>query len=82
MKKLSEYKKGEMVHYEDRLYPLQDNGKNSLHIVYWGNGRREKVGLKKVLFGIFEPGSEQDYIFNGRFLEFETQQEYSNFIHQ
>ena len=80
MKRINEYKKGDMVHYVNKLYPIQDNGSGSLHIIFWDKGKRKKISLKKVLFGIFEPGSEQDYIFNGRQSEFNSLEDYQRAI--
>jgi hypothetical protein len=72
MKDITEYIKGDMVRFNKREYHLQDNGKGSLHIVVWEAGKRRKMGLKRILFGGFEPGSFEDYVFNGRFLNYTT----------
>lgn len=74
---LHQIKKGSTVTYGTGNYRVQDDGKGFLHIIIKENGDRKKLGIKQLLF--FEPGSFQDYVFNGWFEVYPTYQEYQSF---
>jgi len=54
-------KKGDSVKHWSGIYRVQED-KGWKHIIVTKTGRREKIGLDRFMM---EPGSLQDYIFNG-----------------
>jgi len=74
---IHQIKKGVTVTYGQSSYRVQDDGKGFLHIVVKCNGERKKIGIKQLLF--FDPGSLQDYIFNGWFELYSTYKEYCSY---
>ena len=54
-------KKGDSVKHWSGIYRVQED-KGWKHIIVTKTGRREKIGIDKFMF---DPGSLQDYIFNG-----------------
>ena len=56
--------KGFTVIYGKKPYRVQDDGKGFLHIIVHENGKREKIGIKKLKEKSFQIGSMADYVFN------------------
>lgn len=71
-------KKGDTVMYGNRRYRVQDDGKGFLHIIVFEQGKRKKIAVSSLSF--FEPGSLQDYIFNGWFEIYDSYYTYKSFI--
>lgn len=64
--------------YGNKPYRVQDDGKGFLHIIVFEQGKRKKIAVSSLPF--FEPGSLQDYIFNGWFDLYDSYELYRSFM--
>ena len=72
----SQFKKGDTVTYNKKSYRVQED-RGHKYIIVKTSGEREKINLKRLF--PFEPGTLQDYIFNGWF-ELYDQATYFQFV--
>ena len=69
-------KEGDSVQFEGKMYRVQ-NDKGWLYIYPTVRGKREKVGIERLLFNA---GTMGDYVFNGWFQIYKSFEEFKNYM--